>query len=78
MKQSLFESRHQPDWQRFAELLDALEHGKAESKACEAFASDYRRICQQFALAQERGYSSHLVDPLQHLAMRGQDRKSVV
>ena len=71
MKQSLFESRHQPDWQRFAELLYALEHGKAESKACEAFASDYRRICQQLALAQERGYSSHLVDPLQHLAMRG-------
>jgi len=71
MKQSLFESRYQPEWQRFAQMLDALERGKTQSKACETFASDYRRICQQLALAQERGYSSHLVDPLQQLAMRG-------
>ncbi|WP_137819857.1 stage II sporulation protein M [Pseudomonas sp. 2FG] len=71
MKQSLFESRHQADWQRFGQLLDALERGKAESKACQAFAADYRHLCQQLALAQERGYSSHLIDQLQLLAMRG-------
>lgn len=71
MKQSLFESRHQADWQRFTQLLDALECGKAESKTCQGFASDYRHLCQQLALAQERGYSSHLIDQLQLLAMRG-------
>jgi len=71
MKQSLFETRHQGDWQRFATHLDALERGKPDASASEAFASDYRRICHQLALAQERGYSSHLVDPLHQLAMRG-------
>ncbi|AYC35132.1 stage II sporulation protein M [Pseudomonas cavernae] len=71
MKQSLFESRHQASWQRFSEQLDALERGKAERAACVNFAADYRQLCQQLALARERGYSSHLVDQLQQLAMRG-------
>lgn len=71
MKQSQFETRHQPEWQRFARLLEALERGKIDSKTSEGFTSDYRRICQQLALAQERGYSSHLVDPLHRLATRG-------
>lgn len=71
MKQNLFEHRHQASWKAFAEQLDLIERGKADTRACETFAADYRQICQQLALAQERGYSSHLVDQLQHLAMRG-------
>ncbi|UVE18687.1 stage II sporulation protein M [Pseudomonas sp. LS44] len=71
MKQSQFENRHQASWQRFAEQLDVLDHGKAERAACESFAADYRQLCQHLALARERGYSSHLVDQLQQLAMRG-------
>ncbi|MNF69704.1 hypothetical protein D3C84_515940 [compost metagenome] len=71
MKQNLFERRHQADWQAFAELLERLEHGKADARACETFAADYRRLCQQLALARERSYSSHLVEHLQQLAMRG-------
>lgn len=71
MKQSLFERRHQADWERFGAQLDALERGKADAKSCEGFAADYRHLCQQLALAQERGYSSHLIDQLQQLAMRG-------
>jgi uncharacterized membrane protein SpoIIM required for sporulation len=71
MKQSQFETRHQADWQQFAQRLDALERGTATRKHSETFASDYRRICQQLALAQERGYSNYLVDPLHQLAMRG-------
>jgi uncharacterized membrane protein SpoIIM required for sporulation len=71
MKQSLFETRHQADWQRFTSLLDALERGKADSQASQTFASEYRRLCHHLALAQERGYSSHLIDQLQLLAMRG-------
>jgi uncharacterized membrane protein SpoIIM required for sporulation len=71
MKQSQFETRHQADWQQFAQLLEELERGIATRKKSETFASDYRRICQQLALAQERGYSSYLVEPLQQLAMRG-------
>ncbi|MEB0039017.1 MULTISPECIES: stage II sporulation protein M [unclassified Pseudomonas] len=71
MKQNQFETRHQPDWQRFANLLETLERGKPDSTACAGFAGDYRRICQQLALAHERGYSSYLIDSLQHLATRG-------
>ena len=65
MKQSLFENRHQSDWEAFAGQLDALERGKAEAQACTRFAADYRQLCQHLALAQARGYSSHLIDQLQ-------------
>lgn len=71
MKQSQFESRYQHDWESFAERLDVLERSRRTVDASETFAADYRRICLQLALAQERGYSSHLVDPLHQLAMRG-------
>ncbi|NVZ70334.1 stage II sporulation protein M [Pseudomonas costantinii] len=71
MKQSLFESRHQPQWQAFAEQLKELEQGKAKASDMADFPYHYRRLCQHLALAQERGYSSYLVDPLQQLALRG-------
>ncbi len=71
MKQSLFESRHQADWDAFAAQLAALEKGKTDTQAGSRFAADYRRLCQHLALAQARGYSSHLIEQLQQLAMRG-------
>jgi len=71
MKQSQFEIRHQAHWQQFAHRLDLLERGKASAEEARAFPRDYRRLCQHLALAQERGYSSYLVDPLQHLVLRG-------
>ena len=71
MKQHLFEQRHNGDWQRFEARLSSLEKGKVERQDCESFAADYRHLCQHLALAQERGYSSHLIDQLQQLAMRG-------
>ena len=71
MKQSLFESRHQQQWQTFAEQLKQLEQGKAKAADVADFPHQYRRLCQHLALAQQRGYSSYLVDPLQQLALRG-------
>lgn len=71
MKQSLFESRHQAQWQQFEQLLDQLERGRARAEDCQTFVQDYRRLCQHLALAQERGYSSYLIDPLQQLVLRG-------
>lgn len=71
MKQSLFESSHQVEWDNFALQLDILERGKADPQTCNRFAADYRQLCQHLALAQARGYSSHLIDHLQQLAMRG-------
>jgi len=71
MKQSLFESRHQHQWQTFAEQLTQLEQGKAKAADVADFPHQYRRLCQHLGLAQQRGYSSYLVDPLQQLALRG-------
>ncbi|WNW11637.1 stage II sporulation protein M [Pseudomonas sp. DTU_2021_1001937_2_SI_NGA_ILE_001] len=71
MKQNLFEARHQAQWQGFAEHLQALEKGTRDAAASEGFGHEYRRICQHLALARERGYSRHLVESLQQLAMRG-------
>ena len=71
MKQSLFESRHQQQWQAFARQLEQLEQGKAKAGDVADFPHQYRRLCQHLALAQDRGYSSYLIDPLQQLALRG-------
>jgi len=71
MKQSLFESRHQHQWQTFAEQLTQLEQGKAKAADVADFPHQYRRLCQHLALAQQRGFSSYLVDTLQQLALRG-------
>ena len=71
MKQRQFEDRHQEHWQRFAERLDTLENSRGHSPAGDGFAHAYRQVCQHLSLAQTRGYSDHLVEPLQQLAMRG-------
>lgn len=70
MKQSLFESRHKSEWAQFALTLERLERNKQTSHA-RSFASDYRRLCHHLALAQERGYSSFLIDSLQQYVLRG-------
>ena len=70
MKQSLFETRHKAEWERFAVALERLEHGKDTSQVA-GFPKAYRRICQHLALAQERGYSSFLIDSLQQQVLRG-------
>ena len=70
MKQSLFENRHQAEWDQFAHLLEQLEHDRKVTGAGN-FPRDYRRLCQHLALARERGYSSFLIDSLQQQALRG-------
>src|SRR3990167_5276974 len=70
MKQSLFENRHKAEWARFSLVLEQLERGK-DASGIASFPKDYRRLCQQLALAQERGYSSFLIDSLQQQVLRG-------
>ena len=70
MKQSLFENRHKAEWAQFSLMLDRLERNKDTSRVA-SFAKDYRRLCQHLALAQERGYSSFLIDSLQQQVLRG-------
>ncbi|WP_166225877.1 stage II sporulation protein M [Pseudomonas atagonensis] len=70
MKQSLFETHHKAEWERFALALERLERGKETSQVA-GFPKAYRRLCQHLALAQERGYSSFLIDSLQQQVLRG-------
>ncbi|MBV4550577.1 stage II sporulation protein M [Pseudomonas sp. SWRI102] len=70
MKQSLFESRHQAQWDQLSRLLDQLERSRGVAQSSD-FPQVYRRLCHHLALAQTRGYSSLLVDALQQLALRG-------
>ncbi|WP_260959195.1 stage II sporulation protein M [Pseudomonas citri] len=70
MKQSLFESRHQTEWDQLARQLDQLERSRNALQDGD-FPAAYRRLCHHLALAQARGYSSLLVDTLQQLALRG-------
>ncbi|WP_434675945.1 stage II sporulation protein M [Pseudomonas sp. D3-10] len=70
MKQSLFESRHQGEWEHLSRLLDQLERRRNVPQSSD-FPHAYRQLCQHLALAQARGYSSLLVDTLQQLALRG-------
>ncbi|MCE0461977.1 MULTISPECIES: stage II sporulation protein M [Pseudomonas] len=70
MKQSLFENRHQEEWERLSRLLDQLERSRNVPQSSD-FPHAYRRLCQHLSLAQARGYSSLLVDTLQQLALRG-------
>ncbi len=71
MKQSLFERRHEADWQAFDRWLEALERSKGQVDQAGGFAAAYRRLCQHLALAEARGYSSPLVEQLQLRVMRG-------
>ncbi len=69
MKQKRFERRYRADWQALSSQLEALERGRpgADSRG---FPAAYRRLCQQLALAGERGYGERLVEQLQQLALR--------
>ena len=71
MKQQPFEHQHTEQWQALDELLAQLERNQASPADCEGFSHRYRRLCHHLALARQRGYSSHLVDRLEQLAMRG-------
>lgn len=72
MKQSQFQHQHKAEWQGFAQTLDALEGGRKPSAASvAAFPAAYRRVCQQLALAQARGYGAQLIGDMQLLAQRG-------
>ncbi|MGE8279253.1 MAG: stage II sporulation protein M [Stenotrophomonas sp.] len=79
MKQEQFVTRYQHEWLQFENWLQ--QRGEHARKSAPALSSDlpgdetipqrYRRLCQQFALAQQRGYSPQLVEHLQQLMQRG-------
>ncbi|MEN0039115.1 MAG: stage II sporulation protein M [Cellvibrio sp.] len=73
MKQGQFEQLYQPLWQVIELQIIELEkpEGKLKGEELASFASRYRRLCHFHALAKDRHYSSHLVDKLGDLVVRG-------
>lgn len=73
MKQGQFEQLYQPLWQVLEMQIVELEKSDGQLKGNElaSFASRYRRLCHFHALARDRHYSSHLVDKLGDLVVRG-------
>lgn len=85
MKQAHFETRHADEWRRLTAWLDGTPRprsGAATSPPADAeaplealadidFPVAYRRLCQQLALAERRGYGQALIERLRSLAERG-------
>jgi len=73
MKQGQFEQLYQSLWQTLEAHIIELEKKKGALAAAElaAFANRYRQLCHLHALAQDRHYSSYLVDKLGDLVVRG-------
>ena len=79
MKQELFQAHHESEWTAFANWLQQRTRPKKMQRALDAdgvfsdseFPAAYRRLCQQLALAERRGYSAQLVRRLRDLVERG-------
>jgi len=80
MRQDDFLARHESEWTELDAWLSARGAPRAGGRRAAAEAFDdlefpnrYRRVCQQLALAQRRGYSPRVLDRLEALAQRGHD-----
>lgn len=72
MRQETFERRHAAEWDAFGDALGQAEAVRREARPDVVdLPTRYRRLCQHLALARYRGYSTHLVDRLNRLAVGG-------
>jgi uncharacterized membrane protein SpoIIM required for sporulation len=79
MKQETFQSAHRAEWDRYARWLERDAKKEAQrvflpdDRPLDAqdFPAAYRRLCQQLAIAERRGYSEQLLVELRSLVQRG-------
>jgi uncharacterized membrane protein SpoIIM required for sporulation len=79
MRQAHFVARHESAWLAFEQWLDARAEHPRQARAArgwqglrdEDVPAQYRRLCQQLALARRRGYSPVVTQRLQALMQRG-------
>jgi len=79
MKQETFQSAHRAEWDRYARWLE--RDAKREPQrilsiegspfTAQEFPAGYRRLCQQLAIAERRGYSEQLLQELRILVQTG-------
>ena len=70
MSQEVFVRRHEQRWQELDQLLLRMESTQSISAPLDTFAPDYRRLCQQLAIARHRHYSADVVERLNGLVLR--------
>ena len=68
MRQDAFEEQRAERWRHFDAMVADLERG---SRADPTFPRLYRLVCQDLALARDRGFAPSLVDALNARALRG-------
>ena len=81
MRQDAFIGRHEPEWSELEEWLRLRGAARAGARKAHGearlddldFPGRYRRVCQQLALAQRRGYSARVLERLEALAQQGHD-----
>ncbi len=71
MKQAQFVADRQARWDQYRELLKALRRRRGKDTVKADFPSQYRRLCNDLALARSRGYSLKLINQLQQWVMEG-------
>lgn len=72
MNQQDFERQHAAYWQATEALITGLSKDKGENpNSAGEFPQHYRQVCQHLALARERQYTSHLIEHLNQLMLRG-------
>lgn len=75
MSQELFEEQHKATWAQFEAMVKELEAFKPAigNKKYQIFPKAYRQICKHLSLAQSRCYSTHIVERLNLLVLKGHD-----
>ena len=77
ISQSLFEQRHQSDWDDLALILAQLENARrdpVDKRFLMRFPSLYRQVCGHYALARDRRYAPSLVNQLHDLVQSSHRR----
>ncbi len=73
MKQQTFEKKHAAEWEEFRRLLhQGVKYAHNNSGInTHKFAVMYKNICRHYALARNRGYTTHLTSDLHEMVMEG-------
>jgi uncharacterized membrane protein SpoIIM required for sporulation len=73
MRREAFERAHGERWTQLLRLYSARKAQARDAAAVRAFPVQYRRVCQDLALARSRRYGADLEERLNRLALQGRD-----
>ncbi len=74
MNQDVFVRRNEAWWSAFDAQLSRMETTRSAPEQVDEFAAQYRRLCQQLAVARHRHYGADTVERLNSLVLRAHSR----